>query len=85
MPSTLMVCVSCADNGVDREPTLSGAGRVSMTRHGVMGTYTERSPESSDADADINEPHKTDDTTAVASNDARPRKDRTVDIGGLPG
>jgi hypothetical protein len=44
-PMTVIVWVSWAPRGAAREPTVSGAGRVSITRQGVIGTNTARSPE----------------------------------------
>ena len=64
-PRTEIVCVSLPPMGVERLPTLSAPGRVSMMRHGTIGTNTARSPVSMDAEALINPPAPMD--TAIAA------------------
>jgi hypothetical protein len=68
-----MVCVSPAPIGVLRGPTFNGNGLVSISRHGVIGTNTARSPEPIDADADISppEPTVTATTAPIAAHRAR--------------
>src|SRR5688500_14494477 len=55
-PCTAIVCVSLVPIGVERAPTVSGADRVSMIRHGVIGTNTAFSPASIAAEAGISPP-----------------------------
>jgi len=83
-PSTAIVCVSRGPSGVDRPPTVAGAGRVSITRQGVIGTNTERTPPVIDADAGIKDPQATDAATALVTMSARLRSDLDIDIRALP-
>jgi hypothetical protein len=53
-PHTVATNVSLAPTGVDLGPAVSGAGRVSIKRHGVIGTNDD-APGEPDAD-DVNTP-----------------------------
>jgi hypothetical protein len=56
VPRTLIAYASFTPIGVERGPTLSVPARVSITRHGVIGTYTARSPEPIEAEVVIRPP-----------------------------
>jgi hypothetical protein len=63
-PRTVKVCVSPGPSGVERVPTVDPA-RVSANRHGVIGTYTDESPELSEAFTSPNPPAPNDTATAA--------------------
>jgi hypothetical protein len=45
VPVICTVCTPVGPIGVERGPMVSGAGRVSVTRHGVIGTNTDVTPD----------------------------------------
>jgi hypothetical protein len=69
VPVTCATKVSPAPTGVALVPTLSGAGRVSANRHGVIGTNDDAAP-APDAD-DVNTPPAPTHTTNAAPNAAQ--------------
>jgi hypothetical protein len=80
MPRTARVIVSPDASGVLRVPTVDGAGRVSISLHGEMGT-SERGASAACADQSAPLPPTETATAApMAAQRDRTRRDRRVDV-----